>query len=274
MLRTLKSAVGRIRRASLGVLQSLERVPDMPRSASMGAIGSSVKGRPIECYRLGDGAIKVALVGAIHGNEVGTAKLVRYAASHIADHAGDFPPLSLLLLPVLNVDGYAEATRHPEYLNDGRRGRFNANGVDLNRNFDTPSFASRSWWSFGKDYAERAEVFCGDAGGSEPEVKSLCAFLESEGVRAVISFHNAGRDVMPGSSDASRKLASAFSHASGYPIVSDEAWIALGQTGTFREWCDQRGIDFLEVEGTTRWGSDWSGQREALRATLAVLNGS
>jgi protein MpaA len=82
-------------------------------------LGESFDGRPIHVFHRGDpDAVRVLVVGCIHGNEC--------AGVRIARRLRRGPPLGFLdlwILPTLNPDGRAEQTRQ------------NARGVDLNRNF-------------------------------------------------------------------------------------------------------------------------------------------
>jgi protein MpaA len=81
-------------------------------------IGHSVQGRPIRAYETGDPAspTKVLVVGCIHGNEgAGIPVTERLARTH--------PSFDLWTIPLANPDGCLHDTR------------FNANDVDLNRDF-------------------------------------------------------------------------------------------------------------------------------------------
>lgn len=83
-------------------------------------IGHSVEGRPIVFFRdsAPDPALKVLIVGDIHGNEAAGMRITRRLI------AGPPPARTdLLVLPTINPDGLAAGTRG------------NAHGVDLNRNF-------------------------------------------------------------------------------------------------------------------------------------------
>ena len=80
--------------------------------------------------------------------------------------------------------------------------------------------------------------------------------------------HNAGKDVMGNKNTISQNLTKFFAKVSGFRYVSEESWENLHQTGTAKEWCDIHGIAYIEIEGSTRWGSDWKLQRDALHATL------
>lgn len=81
-------------------------------------LGRSWQGRPIRAVEVGDpNGIRVVVVGCIHGNETAGMAVIR--ALERSSPRG----LDLWLVPTLNPDGVALGTR------------WNAHGVDLNRNF-------------------------------------------------------------------------------------------------------------------------------------------
>ncbi|NOX57575.1 MAG: murein peptide amidase A [Planctomycetes bacterium] len=92
------------------------------------AVGMSVQDRPIECHRIGFGRNTVLIVATIHGDESAGTPLVRRLAQEIADNPKLAKGRRVLMLPVVNPDGYVNNSR------------FNAHGVDLNRNFPSDNF--------------------------------------------------------------------------------------------------------------------------------------
>jgi len=101
--------------APLALLLSTEAV-----AAERSVIGHSVRGRAIVSIRMGapDAALKVLVIGAVHGNEAAGMRITRKLIA-----AGAPRRVELLVVPTLNPDGLAA------------RSRGNAHGVDLNRNF-------------------------------------------------------------------------------------------------------------------------------------------
>jgi hypothetical protein len=82
------------------------------------AIGESTRGREIRAFTLGSGRPRILVVGCIHGNEC--------AGSVVATRLLHAPPPrrgSITVVPDINPDGHAA------------KRRYNARGVDLNRNF-------------------------------------------------------------------------------------------------------------------------------------------
>lgn len=265
------------------------------------SLGESVEKRPIYCYRIGHGAKKLLFISAMHGNEIGTVKLAYFLLDYLSRHEKKYEKLSCYIVPCLNVDGFEKAKGIAGYFK-GAKGRLNARDIDLNRNFPSPNFRSFSYklsrknslgtFKYGKEISidgPEAESLglsqgkgkkenypalrnCGEFGGSEPETKGLIDLIEKEKISVIFSFHNSGRDVM-GSKDAlSEELIKIYADKTGYDILNDTEWRNIGQTGTAKDWCDHRNISFVEIEGSTRYGSDWKIQKPALEAVLEKQN--
>ena len=94
--------------------------PSVARADERQVIGHSVEGRPILAFEdsAPSPALKLLVVGDIHGNEAAGMRIARRLI------AGGAPARTeLLVVPTINPDGVAAGTRG------------NAHGVDLNRNF-------------------------------------------------------------------------------------------------------------------------------------------
>jgi hypothetical protein len=119
-------------------------------------LGYSVEGRPIELWSDPAGSNGTLVIGGVHGDESASIDLVR-----------EFPPPRsnpVALLPLANPDGFARASR------------YNARGVDINRN------AEFNWRA---DSVEPA----GDAPWSEPETRALQEFILSWRPAKIIALH-------------------------------------------------------------------------------------
>jgi protein MpaA len=88
-------------------------------------VGTSIENRPIEYLVLGQGRDVTFILAAIHGNEPAGIPLVRRLAQYLQQYPQLLQGRKVVLLPVANPDGVAHNSR------------FNARGVDLNRNFST-----------------------------------------------------------------------------------------------------------------------------------------
>ncbi len=269
----IRKKLGFVKRGIVGFFYNkLEKVPNIPSGVNKFEIGKTVSSNPINCYQINQGNKKVIFISGLHGNEIGTVKLSHNLLKWLYKNREQLNQFTFYITPCLNVDGYNKAVEHPDYFNGGKIGRFNANNVDLNRNFNTPGFKSESVWSSGKDYSEKEKVFCGKYGGSEPETRSLVEFIKNNDIKVAYFFHNAGKDVMGNNSQLSQKLVKLYCQKTGFRYVSDEEWKTMNQTGTAKEWCEINNIAYIEVEGSTRWGTDWEKQREAIIATINKIN--
>lgn len=267
----MKKLLGRLKRGAVGRLENArESAPPVPADFKKQSLATSTQNRDIPYYIVGSGKRKITLIAGTHGNEVGTVKLAHFLLNWLT--TTDFPNLTFYIVPCLNPDGYAQAQQKPDYLAGGRIGRFNGRNVDLNRNFPTKSFQSKSVWTHGKNYTERTEVFCGEQGASEPEIKGLTELIKNEKIEVYFSFHSAGRDVMGSTTELGQSMARLFSEVGIYRFTTLEDWEVLHQTGTAKEWCDENKIAYIEVEASTRWGSDWQNQKPAIQACLEWLN--
>ena len=125
-------------------------------------IGHSVQGRPIVSLRSGaaDAAVKVLVVGAIHGNEAAGMRIARRLIRAGAPHGAE-----LTVVPTINPDGVAAGTRG------------NARGVDLNRNFPF------EWRPLtGGEYSGTGPL-------SEPESRAARQLILGEKTDVTIWFH-------------------------------------------------------------------------------------
>jgi protein MpaA len=87
-------------------------------------IGTSVQGYPLVCQVIGEGPDVTLILATIHGSEPAGTPLVRRLARHLQENPDLLDGRTVVLLPVANPDGMA------------RENRYNAHGVDLNRNFE------------------------------------------------------------------------------------------------------------------------------------------
>ena len=120
-------------------------------------LGTSGAGRPVTAVKIGDGPRKFVLVGDTHGGpEANTFRLATELINYFRAHASEVPPtVRLYIIPTLNPDGLAADTR------------FNARGIDLNRNMNTDlDTCSQNDWSI---HVQGAYGIESDTGGAFPE---------------------------------------------------------------------------------------------------------
>ncbi len=220
-------------------------------------IGYSVEGRPIVAQRFGVGERILLLVGGIHGGwEANTVALVEALSEHFAARPDAIlPGISIVLIPVANPDGLARGT--------SQAGRFNANGVDLNRNWGCGWSAEARWRAQQVDPGVRAF--------SEPETQALAAFIRALQPAAVLFYHSAADGIFAGTCPSavragdSAALAAVLGEAAGYSY--GEAFTAYPVTGTAASWAHGQGIAAADVELSSRDDPEFE---RNLRGLLAV----
>ena len=220
------------------------------------SIGSSVQNRPLEVYRFGFGPTNRLIVAGIHGGgEFNTIQLADQLIAYLQEHPEVIPAdITLYILRDLNPDGEARA--------HGVLGRANANGVDLNRNWDANwqiDWPRAGCWIY-------TAVTGGSRAGSEPETQALMKFILGHSIDAIINYHSAALGVFAGGlppDDKSIRLAKAIAAVSTYqyPPVNT----GCDYTGGFIDWADIHGAAAVDLELTNHTDTDYE-------MNLRVLN--
>ncbi len=190
-------------------------------------IGASVQGRDLVADTNFDlaGSIRPAnvtlVIGGLHGDEKATVALVATFREVCAARQEIRSPL--VMIPLANPDGFVANTR------------YNANGVDLNRNCDG------SWDS---DSTEPS----GPHPWSEPESRAIRDFILAWQPAKIISLHWALAEIDadgPQSTGLARRMWNAMTPAQRAPYRVRVAPSRLGETcdlegfcpGSFGQWC-------------------------------------
>ena len=231
----------------------------IPFSEGPITIGYSVQHRPLEVYRFGTGTNDRMIVAGMHGgSEFNTIQLADQLIAYLKVHPEIVPAdVTLFILRDLNPDG--EALSHT-FL-----GRVNANGVDLNRNWDAnwqKDWPRDNCWT-------QTYVTSGTGPMSEPETKALAAFIESHPIQAIINYHSAALGIFAGGlpPDAlSIRLAKAVAAVTTYPYPPIN--IGCEYTGGFTDWADVRGIPALDVELSDHLNTDYEMNLRVLKVFL------
>ena len=214
-------------------------------------LGHSVQGRPIRGLELGAGPRWVAVIGGIHqGREANSTVLANLLLNHFRDNLAEIPDgVGLAFIPDLNPDGAVAGTRE------------NANGVDLNRNWDA------GW----QPDAYGPSGLVPGAGGtrpfSEPETRALARYLVDRPFVAAIFIHSRGGVVVPGPGDGSMELANTIARAARYGYLT--GWTAYPLTGQAAVYLAGKGVYVADVELTTHTDPDYARNLQGLRAALA-----
>ena len=228
-------------------------------------IGKSVEGRDISAhyYYGSDKTDKELLfIGGIHGGYEWNSVILAYQfMDYLATNPEVVPAnLKVAVIPALNPDGVYKVIGKegrfaiadvPKGVNT-KPGRFNAHGIDLNRNFDC-EWAPESTWQGNK-------VSAGTAPFSEPEAAALRAFVLRAKPSAVILWHSQANAIYAaecgaGISTETRAIMEAYSKASGYP--GNDTFSAYPVTGDAEGWLASIGIPALTVELKTHETVEW-----------------
>ena len=173
-------------------------------------LGRSVQGRPLRAACLpaldeAKGAPKLLVCANLHGVELISTR-VALGALEGAQRQDDArwrllrQRAQLWIIPTLNPDAYALTwALGPDI--DLKRGRCNARGVDLNRNYPKPGPQPRlaalaGPWAQGSD-DPRSPYHRGPHPLSEPETQALDALVAAGGFLACASLHSAAGCLFP-----------------------------------------------------------------------------
>ena len=219
-------------------------------------IGKSVQNRPLQVYRFGSGPTNRLIVAGMHGGgEYNTIQLADQLIAYLQGHPEVIPAdITLYILRDLNPDGEARA--------HGVEGRANANGVDLNRNWDANwqiDWPRAGCWIY-------TPVTGGTRPGSEPETQALMKFILEHNIDAIINYHSAALGVFAGGlppDDKSIRLAKAIAAVSTYQYPPVKT--GCDYTGGFIDWADIHGAAAVDLELTNHTDTDYE-------MNLRVLN--
>ncbi len=241
----------------------------------MTVIGSSVEGRAIEAHSYGTGSTSILFVGGIHGGyEWNSVVLAYQVMDYLAENPDQVPlDLTVHIIPNLNPDG--------TYLVTGKTGRvtnadipnptervatarFNARGVDLNRNFDCKWQPSATW--------RGQAVGAGEAPFSEPEAAALRDFVLSTKPRAALFWHSQAGNVYGSECEAgilpeTMTLMNTYATAGDYGAVP--RFDAYPVVGDAEGWLAAIGIPAVTVELETFNSSEWERNWAGVAAVLA-----
>ena len=126
-------------------------------------VGTSVENRPIETLILGSGDDVTFILATIHGDEPAGTPLVEALTEYLMQNRYLLDNRKVIIVPVANPDGLA------------RRSRYNANGVDLNRNFTAANRVNNP--KYGKSAL------------SEPESQILYQIINEHNPNRIITIH-------------------------------------------------------------------------------------
>lgn len=238
--------------------------PDEPVIATTTeTIGRSELGNPITAYRIGSGPDAVLLIGGLHaGYAPSTVALAERARDHFSDRPEEVPDnISLYVIPNASPDSPHDPGNLP--------GRLNANGVDLNRNWDCNWSANAVWTRGGQS----VPVGAGSAPFSEAETQVLRIFIEQIDPVGVVAYEARATNglVAPGNclgtDGGSMALATEYNRGSDYTIDTDLS-DNLRLTGDSSDWMADQNIPSVAVLLEDYESYDWTANLAGIRAVL------
>ncbi len=254
-------------------------VPTLPivETYTTSTVATSVEGRSIEAHTYGSGPNEIVFVGGIHGGYEWNTVLLAYRLMDYFDVNRAIIPahLKVTIIPTLNPDGYFKITGTtdrfvnlatiPDVMGTAP-GRFNAHGVDLNRNFDCNWQAKGVW--------QNKKVSAGTAAFSEPETAGFRDWVTARMPRVVIFAHSASNGVFGAGCNApiaasTRAFMSAYSTASGYPM--NDTFSQYVVTGDASDWLSTVGIPSIGVELKTHETVEFEQNLAGLEAVIKTI---
>jgi hypothetical protein len=234
-------------------------LPQAPREL---LLGYSAQGRPITATQFGDGPRKLVVVGNTHGAPEGnTYRLTIALIDYLRAHPDLVPPsVRLFLIPTINPDGIALGWR------------FDAAGVDLNRNMNTNLDAcpENDW----RTTVQGAYGLTAETGGpypdSQPEIRQTQAFL-LDAAGAIFLHSNAGL-VFPASCEHPPSIRLAEVYAGGAGYTYSRFWPRYNITGGMHDWAGSLGIAAITPELVTGDQMEFAENLAGLSAVLATAD--
>jgi hypothetical protein len=181
--------------------------------------------------------------------------------------------LKVTIIPVLNPDGlyevvgtttasFTQADVAPSQAAQ-IAGRFNANTVDLNRNFDCDWQSSVIW--------QGQKVSGGSGAFSEPESQAIKNYVETNKPKAVVAWYASAGGVFASSCDngvlpETLTLTDIYAKAAGY--TSSESYDFNAIPGDMVNWLAKMEIPAISVLLTNHTNTEWAKNQAGIKAVL------
>lgn len=241
-------------------------------------IGKSVENRDIIAYNYGGGSTRILFVGGIHGGYSWNTSLVAYELMDYLKVNPNIIPrnVKVTVIPILNPDGlnkvvgtssrFVKVDVSPSQAVQ-ISGRYNANKVDLNRNFDCDWQSVAKW--------RTTSVSGGSKAFSEPESSVFKSYIGTHRPEAVLVWYSAAGGIYASSCDnailpQTTTIINTFAKASGYP--SYQSFDFYETTGDMANWLSKINIPAISVLLSTHEDIEWDKNRKGIEALLDLYN--
>jgi len=245
-------------------------------------IGRSVQNREIEAYTYGGGSTsaikKLLFVGGIHGGYEWNSVLLAYELmDYLKENLDTIPAnLEVTVIPSANPDGVFRVVGKEGRFSladvptggDQSVGRFNAHGVDLNRNFDCNWSPTGVW--------KGKSVGTGSVAFSEPESKALRNYILANRPDAVVMYHSAADAVYAsqcrkGILPETTKIMNTYAKGTGYKAVP--VFDSYVVNGASEDWLASENIPAITVELKTHQTLEWERNLRGVKALFELYGG-
>lgn len=237
-------------------------------------IGSSVNGNEITAYHYGTGDKEILFVGGVHGGYDWNTVSVAYELMDYLDKSPNQIPegVKVTIIPALNPDGLEKVVGSagrfsvsdvPSVLSQTVAGRYNANDVDLNRNFDC-DWQSEGVW-------QQKKVSGGSQAFSEPESQAIASYVDSHNLTAAVVWYSAAGGVFASNCHNevladTKILTNTYAKASGYKAYEDFDFYEV--TGDMVNWLAKKDIPAISVLLSNHTDVEWDRNRKGIEAVL------
>ena len=242
---------------------------------SVRVLGKSVEGRDIMAFSYGTGETSLLFIGGIHGGYSWNTTLTAYELmAHLRNNPEIIPKnIKVTVIPVMNPDGLSKVVPNINRFNSTNvnssqevqvSGRFNANKVDLSRNFDCDWKPEAKW--------QTTDVSGGSAVFSEPESLAVKNYVETYKPSAVVVWYSSAGGVYASScgetvSSETKSITDLYASASGYPGYTSFDYYET--SGDLPNWLAKVGIPSISVLLTDHVGTDWNKNMKGVEALLS-----
>ena len=228
-------------------------------------IGRSILDNPIEAVRFGNGPNVALFIGGLHaGFASATVQIAEMTVEYFTQNLTSISP-DVTVYVVLNANPDSQPV--PGQI----AGRLNANGVDLNRNWDC------RWATNARIHGVVVPGSGGTAPFSEPETQSLANFIQRINPIAVVFWEARypGGYVSPGGcgsqSNVSIPLTQVYGPAAGYQVGNFEIDTGQVLNGDGSNWLDQQGIPAIAVLLPDYDEMDWENNLSGILAVVEAV---
>ncbi len=209
-------------------------------------IGYSVSGESMDAIQIGDEGEVIHFYGGVHGDEPEGVDLAFKLKDYLVANAKDFKNKTLIVVPIVNPDGFKNKTR------------VNLNKVDLNRNFPSKDWVSK---------CDQPRYYPGPTANSEPETKAIVELIEQTQPKKIITFHSLIPHQINYDGPA-KKLAYAMSSHNQYPVTEHIGYATPGSLGSFAGGDKNVSVITYELPEKISPDNAWN---EAVKAILEAI---